>query len=195
VRLIKTTLPLITMLCGLLMPSAHGDSSRTGDPNDTRGRFDVRAVRQSHDGERILHSVHTFKRWGSTRLSGDESYIGFYLDAGEEGTKGDRFVWVRFKPSRGLYAQLFRPLTHANGERLGSVRVARPDLRSVAISLRRGQLTEGLANGYRWRVTTSFEKSTKKGPCGDDGEVSSFPTGACIDNVPRLSRKGLRHRL
>ena len=192
-RTIKTSV-LLALIVGALLPApASADSARTDDPNDTKGKLDVRSVRQSHDGERIVHTVRTFERWGSPRLSGDETYIGFYLDDSTDDTDADRFVWVRYKAKRGLYAQIFRPGTHANGERLGSVRVTRPNQRSARISLRPGQLTKGLADGYRWRVTTSFEKSTKKGPCGDDGEASSFPTGECVDNVPRRSPAGMRH--
>lgn len=177
----------------LLATSAMADTGRFTDPNDTPGKLDVKSVRHSHDEPRLVHSVRTFKRWRSRALAGDESYIGFYLDAGNKRTRADRFVWVSWKEGRGLYAEIFRPLVHANGERLGPVRVWRPDRRSVRISLRRSQLSDGIKNGYTWRVTTSYEETTTEGPCGDDGTASSFPTGACIDNVPRLRRGGFRH--
>lgn len=183
------------LLASMLASPAGADASRFTDPNDTPGKLDVKAVRHSHDGTRLVHSVHSYRRWRSSALDGDETYIGFYLDAGTEGTRADRFVWVRWKEGRGLYAEVFRPLVHANGERLGPVRVSRPNRRSVVISLRPSQLGDGIKNGYTWRVTTSYEKTTTEGPCGDDGTASSFPTGACIDNVPRLRQQGFRHNL
>lgn len=183
----------MALLIGILVSSATADTARFTDPNDTPGKLDVKTVHQGHDGTRIVHTARTFRRWRSRTLSGDETYIGFYLDAGTKGRRADRFVWVRWKQGRGLYAQIFRPLTHANGDLLGPVRVSRPNLRSVRISLRPSQLSEGIRNGYRWRVTTSYEKSTAQGPCGNDGQASSFPTGACIDNVPRLRRPGFQH--
>ncbi len=189
--LVVAAAALTSVLAGL----AGADSGRFTDPNDTPGKLDVRAVRQSHDGSRLLHSVHTYKRWRSRALSGDETYVGFYLEGGTKGTRGDRFVWVRWKEGRGLYAEIFRPLTHANGERLGPVRVSRPNRRSVEITLRPSQLSTAIRNGYRWRVTTSYEKTTTGGACGQDRTVSSFPTGACIDNVPRLRQRGLPHDL
>lgn len=189
----KFLIVVIALLGGALVAPAKADTSRFTDPKDTPGKLDVKAVRQAHDGGRLDHSVHTFRRWRPLVLSGDETYIGFYLDAGTKGTQADRFVWVRHKQGRGLYAEIFRPLTHANGERLGRVRVSRSNGRSVRISIGRTHISKGIANGYTWRVTTSFEKPTTDGPCGDDGEVSSFPTGRCIDNVPGLKRRGFQH--
>lgn len=189
----KSILIGVSLIGLVLSGTADADTGRFNDPNDTPGKLDVKAVRHAHEGARLVHSVHTYRRWKPRALSGDESYIGFYLDAGTKGTRADRFVWVRHKPGRGLYAQIFRPGTHANGERLGKVRVSRPNRRSVRISLRESQLSSAILNGYRWRVTTSYEKSTTGGACGDDGEVSSFPTGRCIDNVPGLQRQGFRH--
>lgn len=195
VRTKKLMLLVIAILSGALVGPVRADTARFTDPEDTPGKLDVKAVRQAHDGARLVHSVHTYRRWRSTALSGDETYIGFHLDAGTKGTRADRFVWVRQKRRGGLYAEIFRPLTHANGERLGQVRVSRPNRRSVRILVRPSQISKAIANGYRWRVTTSFEKSTTDGPCGDDRQVSSFPTGRCIDNVPGLRQRGFRHDL
>lgn len=61
--------------------------------------------------------------------------------------------------------------------------------------LTRSQLSKGIRDGYAWRVTTSFEKATTGGPCGRDNEVSSFPTGRCINNVPGLRKDGFPHVL
>lgn len=184
---------LLAVFIAATLTPATADSARFTDPNDTPGKLDVKSVRHSHDGRRLIHAVGTFQRWRSRVLRGDETYIGFYLDAGTKGTRADRFVWVRWKRGRGLYAQIFRPLTHANGDFLGPVRVSRPNRRSVRISLRPSQLSNAIRDGYRWRVTTSYEKATTEGPCGNDNTVSSFPTGACVDNVPRLRQQGLRH--
>ncbi len=181
------------LLLSMLAGPAGADTNRFTDPNDTPGKLDVKAVRHSHDGTRIVHSVHTFRRWRSSALAGGETYIGFYVEGGTKSTRGDRFIWVRWKEGRGLYAEIFRPLTHANGERLGPVRVSRANRRSVEISLRPSQLSNAIRNGYTWRVTTSYEKTTTEGPCGDDGTASSFPTGACVDNVPGLRQQGFRH--
>jgi hypothetical protein len=182
-------------IIALISSTAGADTARFTDPDDTPGKLDVKVVRHAHDGRRLLHILRTYARWPSRTLSGDESYIGFYLDAGTKGTRADRFVWVRYKEGRGLYAQIFRPQSHANGDLLGPVRVSRPSRRSVRIALRPSQISNGIANGYRWRVTTSFEKSTTGGPCGEDREVSSFPTGRCIDNVPGVRERGFRHDL
>jgi hypothetical protein len=122
------------------------------------------------------------------------NYVGFYFDDGTTDNEGDRFVWVRRSARRGLYARLYQPGTHANGKFLTTVRVWRPNRRSVRINIRPRQLGDALSEGYRWRVTTSFESADSKG-CPEDNTVSSFPTGNCIDNVPRLRREGLRHEL
>ncbi len=193
VRTKKALVSIAAILSAAVPNIATADSARFTDPNDTHGKLDVKAVGQSHDGRRLLHTVRTFHRWRSRALAGDETYIGFYLDAGTNGTRADRFVWVRWKEGRGLYAEIFRPFTHANSERLGPIRVSRANRRSVEISLRRSQLSKGIRNGYTWRVTTSYEKTTTDGACGENRTVSSFPTGACIDNVPGLRQEGFRH--
>lgn len=189
------TLALAAVLVGVVVGTAQADSGALPDRDDTPGRLDVRTIRHSHDGARVVHSVRTFERWGSRALSGDESYVGFYLDAGTKGTRGDRFVWVRYNRSRGLYGEIFRPGTHPNSDRLGRVDASRTSRRSVRISLRPSDLSSQLDNGYRWRVTTSFEKSSTHGRCGDDGQTSSFPMGRCIDYAPSLHRRGFRHNL
>jgi hypothetical protein len=191
----KLLIVSIALLAGALVGSATADTVRFTDPNDTPGRLDVKAVRHAHDGARLLHTVRTYKGWDSNSLAGDENYIGFYLDAGDESSEADRFIWVRHKEGRGLYAEIFRPGVHANGERLGPVRVSRPDRHSVRIAPRLSQLSKGIRNGYTWRVTTSFEKSTTGGPCGRDNEVSSFSTGRCVDNVPGVRKDGFAHEL
>lgn len=183
----------VTLLVGSFSSSGAADTARFTDPNDTPGKLDVRAAGQDHDGGRLVHSVSTFRRWRPRALRSDETYIGFYLDAGSDDSSADRFIWVRWKKGRGLYAQIFRPLTHANGDLLGPVRVSRPNPRSVVISVRLAQLSKGIRNGYRWRVTTSYEKTTSEGPCGNDNAGSSFPTGACVDNAPQLGQAGFRH--
>jgi hypothetical protein len=73
--------------------------------------------------------------------------------------------------------------------------VSRPDRHSVRVAPRLSQLSKGIRNGYTWRVTTSFEKSTTGGPCGQDNEPSSFPTGRCVDNVPGVRKDGFAHEL
>lgn len=190
----KTLLVLAAVAAAALMHVAAADTAGTGDRDDTPGRLDLKRVRHSHEGRRLVHSAHTYARWRSSSLAGDETYIGFYLDAGSHGTRGDRFVWVRYEEGRGLYAEVFRPLSHPNGERIGPVRVSRPNRRSVKISLKPSQISKGIANGYRWRSTTSFEKTSARGACGDDGEASSFPTGACMDDAPELARAGFEHQ-
>ena len=187
----------VVMITGVLSVSpAAADRGRLKDANDSPGILDIRKIAHRHrQGGRLTHTVRTYEAWRVRELPrNNENYISFYMDDGTAKTKSDRFVWVRRSRNNRLRARLYRPLTHPNGEFLGAVRVWRPDRRSVRISLRTTQLGKAMADGYRWRVTSSFESAKSEG-CPKDNTASSFPAGNCIDNTPRLRRSGLRHDL
>lgn len=177
-------------------PTALADRGSRADADDTPGLLDIRSIAHAHDERgRLVHTIRTFGTWKTRSLPvRDDNYLGFLFESPSDRFGSDRFVWVRRAESGGLYAELYRVLTHPNGEFLRRVPVWRPNLTSVRIVIRPRFLGRGFANGYRWRASTSFEKGAD-GPCRVDQEASSFPTGRCTDAAPGHQQQGLRHDL
>jgi hypothetical protein len=117
------------------------------------------------------------------------NYVGFYFDDGTTDNEGDRFVWVRRSARRGLYARLYQPGTHANGKFLTTVRVWRPNRRSVRINIRPRQLGDALSEGYRWRVTTSFESADSKA-APKTTRFRAFPPATALITCPVYAVRG-----
>lgn len=176
--------------------TASADRRRFTDADDSPGILDLRAIGHSHDDKgRLVHTIRTFDRWRTSDLpSNDENYLGILLESRSDKFGSDRFVWVRRSAQGRLYAELYRVLTHANGEFLRRVPVSRPNKYSIRVRIRPSFLGRRFEQGYRWRAITSFEKG-RDGPCRRDNEVSSFPTGRCTDAAPGHRRRGLRHSL
>lgn len=177
-------------------PGAFADRGVRLDADDTAGLLDIRSIAHAHDERgRLVHTVRTFESWRTRSLpANDENYLGFLLESRSDAFGSDRFVWVRRAETGGLYAELYRVLTHPNGEFLRRIPVWRPNARSVRIGIRPRFLGRGFTNGYRWRASTSFEKGTD-GACRVDREASSFPIGRCADAAPGYQQQGLRHDL
>lgn len=177
-------------------PTALADRGLRLDADDTAGPLDIRSIAHAHDDRgRLVHTIRTFGTWRIGSLPAkDDTYLGFLFESPSDRFGSDRFVWVRRSETGGLYAELYRVLTHPNGEFLRRVPVWRPNKSSVRIAIRPRFLGSGFANGYRWRATTSYEKGTA-GPCRRDQEASSFPIGRCTDAAPGHQQRGLHHDL
>jgi hypothetical protein len=157
------TVALVAVTAG----AHHTDAT---DPNDTRGKLDVRAVRMGHRFSTPNWTVVTFGKW-STASIWDKGYIFVMLDT--QGKKAPEHYLLVRSVGTSLLGSLWRLRTVGPDSYLGTVPVSRPNLRSVYVQVRLGRLSfdEG-RRFYRWWVETLF--------------TSDVCRRVCIDRAPKV---------
>jgi hypothetical protein len=150
---------------------ARADTKRVSDGNDRPGPLDIRSATHGHDGDRVVHTISTFGRWGVGLIGRNTSN----LLALEINTDGDRaverviLIWSRNGRMRA-------PVFRRSGRRfigIGSATASRPNGRTVRVSIHPRLL--GDPRGYRWNAHSQFQAP---GGCSD----------FCIDKAPNSRR-------
>jgi hypothetical protein len=136
------------------------------DPNDTRGKLDVREVRLDHETPTPKWKIVTFADWG-VREMWDRGYLEVLLDT-RRGETPEHYLLVRSNRSE-LQGTLWR--FHAVGpdSYLGGVEVTRPSRRAVTVQVGLWRLTFGKDRDfYRWQIHTVFTSRVCRRTCHDD---------------------------
>jgi hypothetical protein len=134
-------------------PAAVVSCLRTSpqDENDTHGFLDVKHIESSLETDEPVWRVITISRWSAFRMW-DRGFVLVYLDT-FGGPLHDYYALIRSVGTR-LRATLYR-----NGHKLGSIRVWRPNNRSVSIQVALNRLLVAADRGfYRWRVVTLTDR-------------------------------------
>lgn len=166
-RWLRITVPLAaaiaTAMLAALVAGAH-DTDFT-DPNDTRGKLDVREVRLAHDTRAPVWTVVTFAEWGVYEMW-DRGYLEVLLDT-RRGEDAEYYLLVRSNRLE-LQGTLWRLHPFGPDSYLGTVPVKRMSRRSasVQVGLRRLQFGER-RDFYRWRVHTVFTSEVCRRTCHD----------------------------
>jgi hypothetical protein len=153
---------------------ARAGKSAAQDPNDTRGRLDIRSVSQGHSGRKVTHTIKTFGRWPSSVLDEQHSNSFLMVLNTDSDPAIERFVFII--TARG---RLEAGVLTGNGNFLGRADASRPNRRSLRVTLSKSRL--GNPAGYRWQASSSFQGS---GGCGR----------GCVDRAPNGSGR-VRHDL
>jgi hypothetical protein len=153
---------------------ARAGKSAAQDPNDTRGRLDIRSVSQGHSGRKVTHTIKTFGRWPSSVLDEQHSNSFLMVLNTDSDPAIERFVFII--TARG---RLEAGVLTGNGNFLGRADASRPNRRSLRVTLSKSRL--GNPAGYRWQASSSFQGSSG---CGR----------GCVDRAPNGSGR-LRHDL
>jgi hypothetical protein len=167
-RWLRTTAPfaaaIVTALLAALAAGAH-DTDLT-DPNDTRGKLDVREVRLAHETRTPIWTVVTFADWG-VREMWDRGYVEVLLDT-RSGEKIEYYLLVRSNRSE-LLGTLWRHHAFGPDSYLGPVPVSRRSRHSVSVQVGLWRLGFGEKREfYRWRVHTVFTSGTCRRTCHDN---------------------------
>ena len=172
-RVVLTTVPfaaaLVTVALVAVVAGAH-DTDLT-DPDDTRGKLDVREVRLDHQPLPPKWTVATFGVWTTAQIW-DSGYLMVLLDT-QGGVPAEYYLLVRSAGTQ-LQGSLWR--THATGpdSLLGSVPVERSSRRNATVQVGLSRLTFGASRSfYRWWVQTIFTGDLCPRTCHDiapDGE-------------------------
>lgn len=152
-----------TALLAALVAGAHDTDFR--DPNDARGKLDVREVRLAHEEGAPKWAMVTFARWGALEMW-DRGYLEVLLDTRRE-EDPEYYVLVRSNRSE-LQGTLWRIQPVGPDSYLGGVPVTRPSRRSVTVQVGLWRLTFGdRRDFYRWRVHTVFTSDVCRRTCHD----------------------------
>jgi hypothetical protein len=185
---------LVTVALVAFVAGAH-DTDRL-DPNDTRGKLDVRQVRLAHQPLPPVWTVVTFAEWRTVEMW-DRGYIMVLLDT-SRGEGAEYYLLVR-SVGAVLRGSLWRARIFGPDSYLGSVPVRRLSLRSASVQVRLSRLKFGASRSfYRWWVQTVFTGLTCRRTCQDrapNGEpirqwrpgMSPSPSPSPTDDSPTPS--------
>lgn len=143
---------------------ASARHANLADPRDTDGLLDIKEVRL-HGEKRPTWKTITFPKWGTERIF-DRGFALVNIDA-----RGDRhfeyYALVRSVGS-GMRGELFRNRKKKSDYSVGSLKVWRPDLRSVSVRIPLRKLRIGdNRTYYRWFVQTLMTGSACPRVCID----------------------------
>lgn len=174
---IKAVLPIGLLLAlTLLVTPALADSTRFGDPDDTPGRFDFRALSQGHDQDSVVHKLATYGRWSKATFGRqqDSNFMVLFFDT-DNNDRYERRLMIDVDKDGRLAATMMDWRTK---ETLGAVALTRPNRRSLKVTIPTTLLGPRVTS-YRW-YSGSFFHADNKGACGIPSDVAKI----CTDRFP-----------
>jgi hypothetical protein len=171
----RVVLPFVaaaaTVLVMAFVAGAH-DTDLT-DPDDARGKLDIRRVALEHEGQPPRWTIVTFGRWRTYEMW-DRGYLEVLIDT-RRSTNPEYYLLLR-ADRWTLNGSLWRIHAYGPDSYLGTVTVGRPSLRSVTVqvALWRLQFPE-TRDFYRWRVHTVVTSDGCPRTCHDHA-----PNGAWV---------------
>jgi hypothetical protein len=154
---------LITIVLMTVVAGAHDTDFL--DPNDARGKLDVKQVRLAHVPGPPTWTIVTFAEW-STAGMWDRGYIMVLLDT-QGGVGAEYYLLVRSAGS-ALQGSLWRAHPYGPDSYLGSVPTSRPSRRSASVQMSLKRLTFGASRSfYRWWIQTVYTSDLCRRTCHD----------------------------
>ena len=174
----------MVVLAGLILlggSAAYSNDMRVGDPDDTRGRLDIRSVRHGHTkGGNLKHRVSTYTEWHAKALAaGRHTSIDLWFSTDNE----DRYAEFRATVDR-IDGKLQACLgSYSEGSDFASVGpcepiyLRRPNNRSVVVIFPPSMI--GDPDRYSWSGYTYYKNKD-----------SRHCRRSCIDEAPDGTRRG-----
>lgn len=145
-KLIGTWLMLV-----LIAGSAQGHQLDHRDPNDVRGRLDIRRVEwfdsMSGGVRRVMISIRTYERFRNSDLQTFNGHARIDFDT-NGGPRMDRYIRFGYNPDQGLWCEVYTRRSRFAGEG-----IATRDARTLICGFQRRDLA--IERHLRWRVSTS----------------------------------------
>jgi hypothetical protein len=152
-----------TVVAMSLVAGAH-DTDLT-DPNDARGKLDIRQVRLAHETRTQRWTIVTASKWRNLEMW-DRGYVEVLLDTRRKDL-ADYSLLVR-ADRREIRASLWRLHRVGPDSFLGPVVVDRPSLRSVSVQVGLRKLVIGERRDfYRWWIHTVVTSKACPRTCHD----------------------------
>jgi hypothetical protein len=156
----------VALALALALPAA-ATHTNAGDPNDTPGPFDVRAVRFRHGGVPTWE-VATSGRW-SVASAWDRGYVVVELDTRGDAEPDHRAIVG--SDGRRLVATLYRVGVSGRQRAMGTLRAAKRGGRSLVVAIPLHKLVVGQGRqSYFWWVLSSY--------------TGRLCARTCLDRVP-----------
>jgi hypothetical protein len=135
------------------------------DPNDTRGKLDVKEVRLAHKPGPPFWTIKTFEEW-RVRQMWDRGYLMVFLDT-KSGVGPEYYLLLR-STRTDLQGSLWRVRAMGPDSYLGSAPTRRFSLRSASVRVGLARLAFGAKRTfYRWWVQTVVTSDTCRRTCHD----------------------------
>ena len=169
---------LLVAALGLFALPAQAHVQLVGDPDDTRGRLDIKRARLNHDATSVILMLHTYERWRkrSLRFLANGKTMGRISFIFKNGPESFVRVDVNRRDDNKLWATIvFCNPAGCDYDRASMRRAYRPDRRGVRVRVPRDLLPSGPT--LRWYSETAFGKG-----CNGNCYFDSAP------NSPRLAR-------
>jgi hypothetical protein len=166
-RLLRAAAPFVAALITIVLMTIVAGAHDTDflDPNDTRGRLDVKQVRLAHVPGPPTWTIITFAEW-STAGMWDRGYIMVLLDT-KSGVGAEYYLLVR-SAGTALQGSLWRAHAYGPDSYLGSVPTSRPSRRSASVQVSLKRLTFGASRSfYRWWIQTVYTSDLCPRTCHD----------------------------
>lgn len=166
-RLLRAAAPfaaaLVTVALMTVVAGAHDTDFM--DPDDARGKLDVRQVRLAHVSGPPTWTITTFGDW-TTKEMWDKGYVMVLLDT-KGGVAAEYYLLVR-STGKSLRGSLWRAHVTGPDSSLGLVPVVRPSRRAVSVQVGLKRLTFGASrSAYRWWAQTVYTGPTCARTCQD----------------------------
>jgi hypothetical protein len=154
---------IITIALMAVVAGAHDTDFQ--DPDDARGKLDVKQVRLAHTPGPPTWTIVTFGEW-STAGMWDRGYMMVLLDT-QGGAAAEYYLLVR-SAGTALQGSLWRAHAYGPDSYLGSVPTKRPSRRSASVQVGLNRLTFGASRAfYRWWVQTVYTSDLCRRTCHD----------------------------
>lgn len=135
------------LILALIAGPAQGHQLDHRDPDDVRGRLDIRRVEWFNGSGRVMVTIRTYERFRSSDLQTFSGHARINFDT-NGGPRLDRYAKFGYNDAEGVWCALYtrRSRTAADG-------IATRGLRSLICSFPRRALA--IERHLRWRVSTS----------------------------------------
>ena len=154
---------IITIALMAAVAGAHDTDFR--DPDDARGRLDVKEVRLAHTAVPPTWTIITFGEWSIAGMW-DRGYMMILLDT-QAGVGAEYYLLVR-SVGTALQGSLWRAHAYGPDSYLGTVPTRRPSRRSASVQVSLKRLTFGASRSfYRWWVQTVYTSDLCRRTCHD----------------------------
>ena len=166
-RFIRAAAPfaaaLVTIVLMTVVAGAHDTDFQ--DPDDARGKLDVKQVRLAHAPGPPTWTIVTFGEWTTPRMW-DRGYLMVLLDT-QSGVGPEYYLLVR-STGTALQGSLWRARSFGPDSYLGSVKTRRPSRQSASVQVSLKRLTFGANRSfYRWWVQTVYTSRVCPRTCHD----------------------------
>jgi hypothetical protein len=165
-----------------LAGTSSADTTRLSDPNDTRGKLDVKYAVQGHrlisKVRMIRHRLTMRGRWNRRALKPRNNFINFFFDTDDD--KGfERRLNIAFRGAR-LRAKM---QTWRSLKKVGIAKLWRPNRRSITVAFPEAWLGKNV-DAYRWIGFANYSIAGR-GPCGVQTDVYKI----CSDRLPNQNHR------